>query len=124
MENKLKALDISCYKALTGFNCASNQLNTLNISKNVELGALYCYDNLLTELDITTNRKLRSLFCSRNQIQGAAMAALIDNLPEVESGWISLCDHRESDEGNLYTSEQAMIIKAKGWRIYDYPLEE
>ena len=117
--NKLKALDLSKNTALQSLACQNNQLKALDLSKNTELHLLGCGDNQLTELDLSKNTKLITLDCYLNQINGKAMDALIESLPQVTDGEFYAISTVNDKEQNVITKSQVAAAKAKGWTVYD-----
>ena len=117
--NQLKALDLSKNTALQSLACQNNQLKALDLSKNTELHLLGCGDNQLTALDLSKNTKLITLDCYLNQINGKAMDALIESLPQVTDGDFYAISTVNDKEQNVITKSQVAAAKAKGWTVYD-----
>ncbi len=127
LNNQLTALDVSKNTVLTELLCHENQLTALDVS-NTALTTLYCHNNQLTTLDVSKNTALSWLECYGNNINGEAMTALINSLPNN----ISNNDHyfsaiyNPADETNILTKSQVAAVKAKGWipQYYDYGWKE
>ena len=77
------------------------------------LRKLHCYNNQLTVIDVSKNTALTTFACFQNQINGAAMDALVESLPTVNSGMLYVIYNE--DEQNEMTEAQAVTAKAKGW---------
>ena len=139
--NPLTTIDLSKNTALTRIECERNQLTALDVSKNTALMSIECSDNKLTEIDITKNVALVVLDCHDNQIhtinvspdcaalmaidsrhnqlKGASVDALIENLPTRTAntqGMIGFCVE-DDEEGNIMTPEQVAAATQKYWMI-------
>jgi hypothetical protein len=139
--NPLTTIDLSKNTALTRIECERNQLTALDVSKNTALMSIECSDNKLTEIDITKNVALVVLDCHDNQIhtinvspdcaalmaidsrhnqlKGASVDALIENLPMKTAntqGMIGFCVE-DDEEGNIMTPEQVAAATQKYWMI-------
>ena len=110
--NPLTAIDLSNNTALMELHCKRNQLTTLDVSKNTALLMIECDDNQLTEIDITKNTllmvlacsnnlihtinvspdctMLRAIDCRHNQLKGASVDALIQNLPTRDADEVAM----------------------------------
>ena len=117
--NQLASLDVSKHTALEDLACDNNQLTSLDVSNNTALTSLYCSNNQLTSLDVSNNTSLKWLRCYSNHIKGAAMDALVKNLPAVEHGYFVIIDTKDEHEENVITKKQVAVAKGKGWRVYD-----
>lgn len=141
--NQLESIDVSGLKSLRELWCYNNPLTSLHLSGNTALETLFCHEcslsaldvsgclslvsllcinNQLTELDIANCPKLKYITCYSNNIQGAAMDALIDNLPNwmddfYNSGYLRIIDEDDVDEGNVCTTEHVAIAKSKDWDV-------
>lgn len=116
--NQLGRLDVSKNTKLTKLYCNSNQLTTLDVSRNTALTDLDCYKNELTTLVISSNAPLSELLLYRNKISEKSMDELISSLPRntsSEAHKFAVIDHREGDEGNVFTKSQSDAVRAKGW---------
>ncbi len=137
--NQLTSLDVSNNTALTRLDCHSNQLTSLNVSNNTALTSLLCHHNRLTLLDISNNTALTLLKCDNNKlisldvsnntslneiecefnnIDEAAMDALVTSLPNIEHGRFYVMGPPSSGDGNVCTSAQVAAANAKGWKVY------
>ena len=119
--NQLTSLDVLECTHLSWLDCSDNQLTSLDIPKDTALIKLECYENQLTVLDVSGCTKLESLYCYVNQIKGASMDNLINSLPiHYEYPWGEFLAYSplSSDEGNVCTTEQVMVAKERGWRVY------
>ena len=116
--NQLTALDVSGYTALYQLRCLDNQLTTLDVSGCTALGILSCEDNQLTMLDVSGCTALQILSCYKNHIKGAGMDALVEGLPTVNWGLLSVIWNE--NEGNMITNEQVAVAKTKGWNPQYY----
>lgn len=129
--NQLDSLDISQNIELFRLNCSDNLLDSLDISQNIKLQNLNCSDNMLESLDVSQNIALTELYCARNQIQGGAMDAFIQSLPQntmEQARKVYIYNiyknyHWVKDEGNVCTSVQVEVIKSKGWMPYYYDID-
>ncbi len=118
VDNQLTALDVSGCPALTNLDCGSNQLTTLDLSGCTALEILSCEKNQLTMLDVSGCTALQILSCYKNQIKGAGMDALVEGLPTVNWGILSVIWNE--NEGNMITNEQVAVAKTKGWNPQYY----
>ena len=102
---------------ITEINVSSLKIQSLEgIKYFTALKTLNCDNNKLTSLDVSKNTKLTRLNCSGNQIRGAAMDALINSLPSVNSG--SFHAINLSNEGNVMTASRVATAKTKGWETW------
>lgn len=102
---------------ITEINVSSLKIQSLEgIKYFTALKTLNCDNNKLTSLDVSKNTKLTRLNCSGNQIRGAAMDALINSLPSVNSG--SFHAINLSNEGNVMTASRVGTAKTKGWETW------
>ncbi|MBR5440449.1 MAG: leucine-rich repeat domain-containing protein, partial [Prevotella sp.] len=108
---------IEFFTALERLFCQGNPLKSLDVSKNTKLKELYSYYNELTELDVSKNTNLTRLTCYRNQISGDKMQALVESLPEVESGTFSVFKLNDEKEKNVITKSQVALAISKGWKV-------
>ena len=113
----LKGIEI--FTALRVLHCYNNQLSSLDVSNNTALTGLRCEGNQLTSLDVAHNTALTGLNCSLNNIDEAAMDALVASLPYMKGGVIFVKNSESSGEGNVCTPAQVGIANAKGWTVYD-----
>lgn len=117
-DNQLTSLDVSKNTALKWLYCWNNSLTTLDVSKNTALELLACYNNSLTSLDVSKNTALVSLTCFNNNIKGTAMDNMISSLPQNSTGEVHrfrVVGDDFSNEGNVCTTTQVTVVKAKGW---------
>ena len=81
-----------------------------------------CYNNQLTSLDVSgcPNFLTLSFYC--NQIKGAAMDKLVEDLPAVDfENWMGVIYYE--NEGNVMTTTQVAAARAKNW-IPRYAINE
>ena len=143
--NPLTAIDLSNNTALTELHCKRNQLTTLDVSKNTALMMIECSDNQLTEIDITKNTllmvlacsnnlihninvspdctMLRAIDCRHNQLKGASVDMLIENLPTRDADELAMIGFRvdDNDEANVMTPEQVAAANEKNWQVVYWP---
>ena len=112
-KNQLTSLDVSQNTALTQLNCWENQFTSLDVSKNTALKIMTCAGNQLTSLDVSKNTTLWRLSCYKNKIFGENMDALIESLPKLTEGYLSVLYYE--NEENVMTAKQVAAAKAKGW---------
>ncbi|MBO5580329.1 MAG: leucine-rich repeat domain-containing protein [Prevotella sp.] len=118
--NQLTTLDVSKHSALVQLECESNQLTALDLSNKPKLEKLLCDNNQLTTLDFSEAPVLYNLRCYNNQIKGAAMDVLVNSLPQYKDDWgatqgtFRALTTKET-EGNVMTTTQVAVAKAKGW---------
>ena len=115
--NQLTSLDVSKNTSLICLDCAYNQLTNLDISMNETLKSIYCFYNQLTSLDVSKNKELKTLWCFSNQINDN-MNVLVKSLPITSNGEIWVLNSQ--NEGNVMTTAEATIAKAKGWKPLYY----
>ncbi len=108
---------IEYFTELTTLNFHDCCISKLDVSQNTKLSAIQCSTNFLTSLDVSNNPELRALSICDNNIHGAAMSALVESLPTVESG--ELIVWGGSDDGNVITVDQVALARAKGWEVLD-----
>ena len=80
---------------------------------------LNCSNNQLTTLDLSQNKVLMNLTCSLNQISGAGMDLLVESLPTVNRGSLTVRDPSNANERNVMNLPQAQTAMAKGWTVMD-----
>ena len=114
--NELKELDLKNNTKLRHLECNNNQLTILDVSNNIELVTLNCSNNRLIELNVSSNTTglIDVLQCHLNHIRGAAMDALVKNLPTVNNVGLRV-NYNNSDEHNVMTKAQVAAARAKGW---------
>ena len=114
--NELKELDLKNNTKLRHLGCNNNQLTILDVSNNIELVTLNCSNNRLIELNVSSNTTGLTdvLQCHLNHIRGAAMDALVKNLPTVNNVGLRV-NYNNSDEHNVMTKAQVAAARAKGW---------
>ena len=115
--NQLTALDITKNTALTDLVCGENLLTSLDVSKNINLKDFDCSNNQLTSLNVSNNKVLSDFVCYKNKINGAAMDALIESLPKVNSDFVPISPF-DSDEQNVITKTQVAAAQLKGWKTW------
>ncbi|MBR6456334.1 MAG: ribosomal protein L7/L12 [Prevotella sp.] len=108
---------IEHFTALTMLACNNNQLTSLDVSKNTALIQLQCHSNKLTSLNVSGCNALNELGCYGNQIQGANMQTLVESLPTVTTGNLSV--FRQNDKNEI-TKPQVDLAKSKGWKVWAY----
>ena len=113
-ENQLTEIDLSKNAELKTLDCQNNLLTSLDVSNNTALGYLSISNNQLTTLDLSNNKMLGILDCFHNNIQGAGMSALVNNLPKnnIDATFYIYV----APESNLMTRIQAQIAIEKGWK--------
>ena len=112
-DNQLTSLDVSGCNNLLMLYCSLNKLTSLDVSGCPMLNSLYCNGNQLSSLDVSGCSELYWLYVYQNQIKGAAMDALIENLPTASNGQMAVIYNE--NEGNVMTEAQVAAAKAKGW---------
>ena len=120
--NNLTALDLSNNTELTTLRCGMNHLTTLDLSNNTKLMECSCSGNTMTKLILSKDNVLNSLECSTNQLYGAAMEHIVENLNYQQNGGF-LCvfnAENEDQERNVITTEQVAALNAKGWKVYQW----
>ena len=115
IENQLTELDLSRNNLLKRLVCPYNQLTSINVSGCTALESFRCAGNKLAELDVSGCPALEDLICMSNQIKGEAMDALVESLPTVNRGHLSVINH--TNEQNVMTKSQVAVAKAKGWYV-------
>ena len=118
--NRLTTLDVSNDTLLNHLDCSNNRLTALDVSKNKKLGKLICYSNQLTSLTLSPNSTLLTqIDCYLNSIKADEMEKLVDNLPTVTSGTLSVIDLGLYLDENVITKAQVATAKTKGWEVKD-----
>ena len=109
------------------------------------LTELNCRSNKLTALDVSQNTALTRLDCDDNNIEGDALWALVESLPNVESGTFVVIYYYTRKEytvtghgryygdqtatltnqyslwyGNDITQRQVALAQSKGWQVKRY----
>ncbi len=115
--NQLTTLDITKNTALTDLACGENLLISLDVSMNINLKDFDCSNNQLTSLNVSNNKVLSDFVCYKNKINGAAMDALIESLPRVNSDFVPISPF-DSDEQNVITKTQVAAAQLKGWKTW------
>ena len=117
--NQLAQLDVAHNKNLTELFCTGNLLTELELSQNTELKSLFCWENQLTSLDVSKNIKITSIYCFSNKISEAQMGILVEGLPVVEEGYLTVIDTADRNEKNEINSDQVATATARGWSVID-----
>ena len=115
-DNQLTSLNVMGCVWLRKMYCYNNKLTALNVSGCEELGYLYCSNNQLEELDVS-DTGINGLECYQNRIKGAAMDALVENLP-IGGKMYAISNENEQNE---MTTEQVAMAYSKNWVIYYSP---
>ena len=116
--SSLKGMEL--FTKLQRLECWKNNLSKLDLTKNQDLAYVYCDNNQISTLTVsgTANQKLRTIRCDMNRLRGAAMEALVSNLPTVTEGTLSIMNTEEdANTGNYITMEQVSRVKAKKWSV-------
>ncbi len=118
--NELTSLDVSKNTALTVLDFSVNNLFTIDLSHNPALERVSCGNNQLTELDFSHNPVVSKIDCSQNTIRDEKMEKLIQSLPTVTNGKITLFLNSFYTENDITI---ALIHEAmtKGWRVSKFP---
>ena len=122
MSTGVTSLDLSRCTALQSLSCRYGKLESLNISDCTQLVQLLCDENQLTSLTLPNSPGLTDIDCSLNQIQGSAMDALFNSLPNRNgktSGSIKVFSNT-SNEQNVCYSKHVNVAKSKNWDTYQY----
>ena len=115
--NQLTDIDVSKNTKLEKLLLLKNNLKTIDVSNNPMLSDFTCGDNQLTALDISHNPELKWLAVINNQIRGAAMTKLVNDLPTVSDGTLWAYEY-DVDDGNRIYKPQVAILKEKGWKVW------
>lgn len=122
MSTGVTSLDLSRCTALQSLSCRYGKLESLNISDCTQLEQLLCDENQLTSLTLPNSPVLNDINCSINQIQGSAMDALFNSLPNRNgktSGSIKVFSNT-GNEQNVCYNKHVNIAKGKNWDTYQY----
>ena len=85
------------------------KLTTLDITRNMFVN---------NGIDLSQNKKLKNLYIECNNISGSNMDNLVDKLPSVRSGEITVYDGRgDWPETNEMTPAQVAKAQQKGWTV-------
>ena len=118
----ITSLDLSSCPALKSLICSYGKLESLNISSCTKLEQLLCEENQLTSLTLPNSPVLNDINCSINQIQGSAMDALFNSLPNRNgktSGSIKVFSNTSNEQNVCYT-KHVNVAKSKNWDTYQY----
>lgn len=87
----------------------------------LEVLDITCNMFVVNGIELSQNKKLNSLYIECNNISGSNMDNLVNNLPAVTSGTITVYDGRYSAETNEMTPTQVAKAQQKGWtvKVYD-----
>lgn len=115
-------IDFSTLKKIEEIYVGNTGQTAINVSNNPKLITLSCSGNSLTALDITANPQIRFLYLQDNQLNGEAMSAIIEALPEMTEarpGQIIVKDADKQDANVCYVSD---VEKARNklWRVGQY----
>ena len=123
--NNLTALDLSNNTELTKLGCGMNHLATLDLSNNTKLMECSCSGNAMTRLILSKDNVLYSLVCSTNQLYGAAMEHIVENLNYQRGGFLAVFNaENKEQEKNVITTTQVAALNAKGWKVYQWIYSE
>ena len=123
----IDAINVDHLTSLTTLHCGFNNISTLDLSKNANLQVLSCEGNKLTSLDLT-GTSVYSLICYANNIEGEAMTALVNSLPEgteQNKGIIVVVDGSFKDEvgmpreHNICLTSDIEAAKKRMWVVCD-----
>lgn len=123
-ENELTTLDVTANSALKILLAYHNQLSAINVAQNPLLIGLDMSENKLSALDVTANTKLETIYCNGNNINDAAMEALVKSLPNrtdrAEKCHFFAIDTKNANEKNVIFDAQVKASNAKNWQVLDY----
>ena len=111
---------------LKGLNCSWNRISPsygLDLSKNKALETLKLRRCVLYSLDVSENKSLNYIDCSINSIKDKEMDVLINSLPYNTGNRkyvFRVLDKESEYEGNVCTTTQVAVAKARGWIPYYY----
>lgn len=69
MDNKIKTMDLSKNKLLTGVWCSGNLFTSLDFTPNPNLEWVYCFDCKLTSLNVSNNPEISYIECNTNPLK-------------------------------------------------------
>ena len=110
--NHLTTLDLSGCTSLKHVQCNGNQMTSLTLPQGIE--DVQCYNNQLTSLTVPSS--IISIQCYNNRIGYTAMQELVESLPTVTGGTLTVA--YTSGEQNICTEWQVEIANGKGWNVY------
>ena len=119
--NSLKIRDLTGIKyftAATLIKCNDNLLSSIDVSGLKSLVQLQCSGNQLTSLNVSGTTSLESIYCHKNQLGSAAMAALVNGLPNYSTPTGQLYVAMDDNDQNIITTTQVERARAKGWTVY------
>lgn len=122
-DSGLIEVDVSKNTELVYLDLGRNQLKSIDLSKNTKLEEVHLERNLLTSLDLTGLKKLTDVYCYQNRIYGEAMDALIASLSSECPDTFCVINAGYASERNIITKSQVTAVKAKGWKVIDWHLE-
>lgn len=120
-KNLLSHINLSNCPKLEMVYADRNALETINIEGCNALKFVNVSDNLLKSLTFPSGAtELTEILCRDNQIQGAAMKAMVKSLPDVNNasdyGTILLVNKDRATEQNKVYKSDVAALSAKGYR--------
>lgn len=121
-QNRLTQLTLPSSPFLQRLECGSNQLTKLDIALCPKLQDLYCQKNQLTQISIENNKALWGIQLFGNQIQGKAMTAFIESLPQGSASvpMLYIVDTKDASEQNKCLMADVDKAHERGWAVYDH----
>lgn len=130
MDNRIKTMDLTGNKLLTGIWCSGNLFTELNFTPNPELEWVYCFDCRLTSLDVSNNPKMSYIECNTNPLKQID----VSHNPELEHLMCGSCEltkldlsknkklqHLDAFRNKLKTLDVSCCPKLKRLDIWDNP---
>ena len=103
-------------KNVTQLQVYSSGINSLKgIEYFTKLQALYCQNNNLTSINLSNNTKLIQVDCYGNQITGAGVEQMIENMPRVNNAVLRFAFNSSTETNDQLTLRQVGMLKEKGW---------
>ena len=116
--NQITSIDVSEITTLTHLLCSGNELTgLLDLSKNIHLITLICSENNLTGLNVVGCNALATLNCSFNNMNAAALDALLLSLHDnvIAVGKMVLINDNPGTEA----CQNKVIAVDNGWEVID-----
>lgn len=118
----LTAFDPSHLPNLTDLNICLNEITSLDLSQNTALNIVSVEGNLLTALDLSSCANLIYANVYGNAIEGEAMTAMMQSLPErdlTHFGTLIVYDGTYGNEFNKCLESDVTIAGDRCWLVYE-----
>lgn len=115
----IESKTITLKGAYTYLDCHGNAIRSLDLVGQTKLEILDCHDNDLTSLEVAGCESLESIACHDNPINGEAVTALIESLPNRISTKRGVLLVKGRAETRKVTKEDIALATSRNWQVLD-----